>query len=165
MTNLTLPGTIPGLLRRGSPIALVDTPGCPRHLVGRLGVIHSVVGDLCSYSLDGVGLVVTSCVEAVALDLTDATGRVHAAWWLSGRTSPTDEVVLSARWVWGNSRPGWFLDRGPTYAREWFWLEGPLAEMRSALQPCYVPRLLPDGSRWVDAEALRRVCLHVLGGE
>jgi hypothetical protein len=24
-------------------------------------------------------------------------------------------------------------------------------------------RLLPDGSRWVDAEALRRVVLHVAG--
>ena len=25
------------------------------------------------------------------------------------------------------------------------------------------PRLLPDGSRWVDAEALRLVCLHAVG--
>jgi hypothetical protein len=27
------------------------------------------------------------------------------------------------------------------------------------------PRTLPDGSRWIDAEALRRVCLHVAGLE
>ena len=27
-----------------------------------------------------------------------------------------------------------------------------------------LPGTLPDGSRWVDAEALRLVCLHVGGG-
>jgi hypothetical protein len=39
-------------------------------------------------------------------------------------------------------------------------LRGPLA----TLDP-NDPRLLPDGSRWVDAEALRLVCLHVAGLE
>lgn len=31
------------------------------------------------------------------------------------------------------------------------------------LDPLGDDRLLPDGSRWVDAEALRRVVLHVAG--
>jgi len=76
----------------------------------------------------------------VALDLSDATGRAHAAWWYRARIGQQKFATV---------------------------LEIPLLEdwkrddtMLSDLD-LDDPRALPDGSRWVDAEALRRVCLHV----
>lgn len=86
MTGPTLPGSIPGLLRRGSPAlvpvsARVRAVGL-RALVGGLGVDH-----------DGVWVITDNGArwEApadVALDLSDATGRAHAAWFVVGKTSP-----------------------------------------------------------------------------
>ena len=73
----TLPGTIPGLLRANSP-AIANNRG--RAIVFDVDVDH-----------DGVlvYLLVTTreawlSPADVALDLTDPTGRVHAAWWLAG---------------------------------------------------------------------------------
>ena len=68
MSDLTLNGEIPGLLRRGSP--------------GEGGVV--VIG------FDAMGAVMWSDgsfgAAAHDLDLTDPTGRVHAVWWAE-RTS------------------------------------------------------------------------------
>jgi hypothetical protein len=105
----------------------------------------------------------------VALDLTDATGRAHAAWWLAGQRGETNPVEAAWRFVpeqaaqemssidgshfgmieyepalWMCGASGWTAD------------EGPLSDLDASDD-----RLLPDGSRWVDAEALRRVVLHV----
>ena len=78
---LTLPGTIPGLLRRGSPVFVHDRA--------------AVVVDLWTNDL---GPWVGFCFidwddepaqdgcraddECLALDLSDPTGRAHAAWWI-----------------------------------------------------------------------------------
>ena len=77
-TPLTLPGTIPGLLRFGSPVRSATDPA-------RVGV---VVGTGSSR-----GLLVWWCMAEraewcpseggpVALDLSESTGRAHAAWWI-----------------------------------------------------------------------------------
>lgn len=161
MTDLTLPGDIPGLLRRGSPVLNEHA--------------HGVVTDPAP---DDAGYI---CVAGwwgnsthpadVALDLADATGRAHAAWWLAlwwqehRGAGPTLYPLLGTVWhrcgdtswrlswcytdtTWGISVPA-----APSY------VEVPsLAEM-SAHAPDD-PRTLPDGSRWMDAEALRRAVLH-----
>ena len=77
----SLPGDIPGLLRRGSPVVRLDRAGeqgtlhCKdRH--GRWALIGGTEGDSGAARVDPLLLV---------LDLADATGRAHAAWWASER--------------------------------------------------------------------------------
>lgn len=81
----SLPGDIPGLLRRGSP-ACWTTEDRPR---------RSLRGVYYGQRDDGVFEVAGErgrrCLEAdaldapPALDLTDPTGRAHAAWWAVAR--------------------------------------------------------------------------------
>ena len=109
--------------------------------------------------------------RSVTLDLADATGRAHAAWWLAGQRGEQNPVEAAWRFVpeqaaqemssidgshfgmieyepalWMCGASGWTAD------------EGPLSDLDASDD-----RRLPDGSRWVDAEALRRVVLHVAG--
>lgn len=88
MTRPTLPGIILGLLRRGSPV---------------VSTIDGTRGVLCHHDEPDAGstpsplgwFVADLDVEAIsvwrydeiALDLTDPTGRAHAAWWLAARGS------------------------------------------------------------------------------
>ena len=154
---LTLPGTIPGLLRRGSPV--IDDRGRRAAVtvwfVRQDFVTWTIVGD----DLDeipkwqhGEGL-----PAGVALDLTDATGRAHAAWWLAHATMPQrHNQHLTASWRFENG--AWSL----TTAGGTSWWSGVRCPAIAHLNPDDDTRL-PDGSRWVDAEALRLVCLHVAG--
>lgn len=81
MSDLTLPGDIKGLLRRGSPVVRLCN-----HRKGAQGLVWRV----------GNGLAVVTCADETgpsllpmqdfALDLTDATGRVHSAWWVRDRS-------------------------------------------------------------------------------
>lgn len=140
----TLPGDIPGLLRRCSPV-LSPT--------GSVGVVSLDPGAYAAYYLD----------------LSDATGRAHAAWWLVATLWP--EQLNRHEWVWSR----WSGTDG-------HWQLGPPGAIPQRFSGCkssvyryhgfvptlsdlnYLdPRLLPDGSRWVDAEAMRRVVLHVAG--
>ena len=97
--TILLPGSIPGLLRRGSPVRLVDP-----------------------------------------------TGRAHATWWLDRATRGVPDHMAA-------SCAPLMLDDD---AREWTG-----AHMRH-LDPHDDIRL-PDGSRVVDALALRAVVLRVAG--
>ena len=162
--DLTLPGTIPGLLRKCSPVNVDGRGG---------GVVVDKPGDkvdwfrvLCDGCEDEPDAESRSCVH---LDLTDATGRDHALWWLA----KTSDVY----WMFcGLAHPG---DR--TFGWEFRSASGTpehggrrvFGSVDLPWQGTYVPALadldpnddrrLPDGSRWVDAEALRRVVLHVAG--
>jgi hypothetical protein len=181
--KLTLPGKIPGLLRRGSPVILhkrhypVDwgTRGVCGHKVRR--AVWGVLWDLSwgEYS--------PTQRNKIALDLTDATGRAHAAWWLASHFGDKVAESLSAWWmgrdtstcptapmVFRVTRPSWLPDgfgltcwdgqgRRPGWSPNDAMLEVPAL---ATLDPRDDLRL-PDGSRWVDAEALRLVCLHVAG--
>ena len=183
----TLPGSIPGLLRRGSPVVIASEDGCvPRHLWGKAATVHRVAPSdlgvpLVSLTVDGCEAVVVAGLDVLALDLTDATGRAHAAWWLAGalypECPPTDGAAVAWQ-LFPGQQPlsGWWLrycvrgDSGgsttvsPTFSGRWnprMWTQHIVA--LADLEPSD-PRLLEDGSRWVDAEALRLVCLHVAGG-
>jgi hypothetical protein len=169
MSPLTLPGR-PGLLRHCSPVL---APVSKRvRAIGRRAI---VIGE----HLDSGGvLLADGAVEAyedLALDLSDPTGRAHAAWWLADQ--PGNESVVSRR----RESPRWMCCPGASNDpgdRLWHLTGYGCAPYRDAFggehDPRVVvpalaalnpndPRLLPDGSRWVDAEALRLVCLHVAG--
>lgn len=164
--SLTLPGSIRGLLRRGSPV-LVPLPrvrkSCLRGLVDGVDIDSDGVWVL---TRDGAP---TMWVPSdIALDLEVDTGRAHAVrWWNSQRqrslyicdpsfgymTSPAVRYLSAGRHLHAVSRsvgrPGYLeiADVVPSLAE---------------LDP-NDPRLLPDGSRRVDAEALLLVCRHVAG--
>ena len=74
----TLPGDVPGPLRRGSPIVYV---GPNRHRRGWIGLIEQVYPDGQARIAWNAGVHGVEKLEHVALDLTDATGRAHAAAW------------------------------------------------------------------------------------
>ena len=175
MTRLTLPGSIPGLLRRGSPVHIFATsqaPGASGVVTGahpwgyRVAIDHGVE--------DYWAPTETFMAEDIGLDLADATGRAHAAWWLAGEREASHifdhrcelRSGLTRCWqVRAAGKPagvawldyccglGWVDDgQGLSHSR--------IVPSLSALNPADA-RLLDDGSRWVDAEALRRVVLHV----
>lgn len=157
MSIITLPGSIPGLLRRGSP-ALVSL-----HLKARAVTIHGIRDGLAWFASDGCDTVVVASISVLALDLTDATGRAHAAWWLANRLHPDDGPYLTAAVV-----PGRVLGPLRFGLSTISVMEGERWRVfdelgTEDLDPLGDDRLLPDGSRWVDAEALRRVVLHVAG--
>lgn len=105
------------------------------------------------------------------LDPTDATGRAHlawaiAAWWQTARGSgSTSHHPLTGCVWWPAGARSWGLQWSGTSVAFVPW---------DADAPTYVqvqdladldpadPTTLPDGSRWVDAEALVRVANHVL---
>jgi hypothetical protein len=97
MSPLTLPGTIPGLLRRGSPV--VENNRAAVYLGADKHGYH-YVADLTP----GMGCGHRIAHEPVYLDLSDPTGRAHAAWWAlttfdmlfgdMGRLRPDDARVL-----------------------------------------------------------------------
>jgi len=74
--RVTLPGSIPGLLRRGSPVVTAGASG---------GVVLLVAAPR-PWVLLPMGTTSARAVPCdlrdLLLDLTDPTGRVHAAWWL-----------------------------------------------------------------------------------
>jgi hypothetical protein len=164
MSPLTLPGTIPGLLRRGSPVRASNDPE-------RLGVVVGTGSSLGTLVFWHWSETTSWTLETpVDLDLSDPTGRAHAAWWLAEHADSHPEGPRSnAHW-----RPLDCPDDTDRYALlwqlKWFepfgcgvWSFGSLDCRSLATLDPNDPRLLPDGSRWVDAEALRLVCLHVAG--
>lgn len=158
---LTLPGTIPGLLRRCSPTR------CSKPW-GSLG-LHDV-GIVLNVSVTEKRVLLATHrsdyplppIDCIALDLGSATGRAHAAWWLAeqlqGEVTDAFASRVPPRWVY--SEAGWraWQVTGSGVGRCWTVGRAPLAD----LDPDD-PRALPDGSRVVDALALQAVCLHVAG--
>lgn len=171
--RLALPATIPGLLRRGSP-AICPWGPC-------------LVLDPAPHEVnDDPDVIVVWATRAsddrsqmrwykprnIGLDLSDATGRAHAAWWLADQgwgDGTVDHEHVAGPWSSGDTRETWptsiYLgDGGFAVASEPqttgdVWLVVPAL---AALDPADRTRLA-DGSLQVDAEALRLVCLHVAG--
>lgn len=150
---LTLPGTIPGLLRRGSPVVwaapIRPNPTLPAHLQAGPGRERRGLwmplgpkadeGMVCWDTWCGANRVEEHVYAGdLALDLSDPTGRAHAAWWL-GNSSFDD--VLAACDALGISRVG----------------------RKNAMAGCMEPIDGWDHSN--DADTLRRVVLHVAGRE
>lgn len=86
---VSLPGAIPGLLRRGSPVIVLDGSGDPM-----------VVGDMDERGRVYVpthGCYDGECMQwehaaGFALDLSDPTGRIHAAWWLADNNDAIERL-------------------------------------------------------------------------
>lgn len=185
MGDPLLPGTIPGLLRRCSPV---------RNLRGtRCGIVLSDLGDgALAVEWDPThdearvvawGEPFAERSDLIALDLSDATGRAHAAWWLADREGLSVPAwpswrksghalwALRTPWRYGQTAGAppidgmerrYQPDAAPEHAaRRWPLLYRTVPAL-AALDPDDDTRL-PDGSRWVDAEALRLVVLHVAG--
>lgn len=89
----TLPGSLPGLLRVGSPVVAVV------HHRARPAVVVEVIRDGFRIALQGPSYPGerNGCVQltgrGLSLDLTDPTGRIHAWWWLQTK-QPADSVRL-----------------------------------------------------------------------
>lgn len=136
---LTLPDSIPGLLLRGSPV------WHPRF--GR-GIMLDPADPVNPAVFERVGNAVWSAQDlrdapGLALNLTDAMGKVHAVMWAADRISPG--------WCW------WELF-------SYFATEGDWIELVDG-QGCHpVAGWCPpvDGGL-SDAQALRDLCLHVAG--
>jgi hypothetical protein len=153
---LRFPGSVPGVLRRGSPVC-----------AGMVGRAVSV-GEDAGYS-DGRIIVATPyktlntfCKRDLALDLTDATGRAHLAWWLAGNTvNMRYPSQTTGRFEPRTLCPGhWQVSTSDNF-HPLTWSAEHVPSI-SALDPDD-PRLLPDGSRLVDAIALSLVARHVAG--
>lgn len=156
---ITLP-EVPALLLEGSPV-YVDRRGTLQRAtyLGQDGEHR-----FCAAKDRGMFILGE---EPLRLDLTDATGRAHAAWWLARKAGldASHGTIFRCR---GNK--SWTL-HGSIGGQHFTVYEG----RKGSRKPdgTYVagllnldpndPRLLEDGSRWVDAEALRLVCLHVAG--
>lgn len=84
---ITLPGPIPGLLRLGSPVVLTEkrlNPNEPRpddDDRGEKGVVAVMYPDGCHVFWPNLDHDQRERFDSLALDLTDKTGQVHAAWW------------------------------------------------------------------------------------
>ena len=159
--ELTLPGSIPGLLRGGSPVAHPRF-GC--------GIMLDPADPVNPAVFERVGNAVWSAQDlrdapGLALDLASAPGRAHAAWWLAGKvhsigTEFKQDSAMSGGKFWMMGGVAFHSLNGIM----WRCLDAIRVPALATLDP-NDPRLLPDGSRWVDAEALRLVCLHVAGLE
>jgi len=167
LAALTLPATLPGVVRVGTPIRATMPDGETLD-----GVVIRQRGDVWAVGVSANDLhhvfPSTTLRDNHAVDLTDATGRAHVAWALSSR------VWSSGADVSASMRLGAELLSfdGPLVPWPRLVSASPLhgdgggtgwAACVEHLEPSDDTRL-PDGSRWVDAEALRLVALHVLGG-
>lgn len=180
LNALVLPGA-PGLFRLGSVARLVrridrDVP------VGARGVVVQVLAGNAfivafRWSDDPAAVECEAFAEVgyadIALDLTDATGRAHAAWWLAARPEIASSFYVAYRTLLRASLEGkglnW-VDPEKKHLGVRFSAWSSLSE-----KPCWFhlpalsdldpddTRLLLDGSHWVGVEALRRVVLHVAG--
>lgn len=158
---LRFPADVPGLLRRGSPVWMAWLPAgaepvaiCSPHRDSN-GEHRVCVSDGSASPL----------LSLLSLDLTDATGRAHLAWWLAVRMYEADgpyitACVLPGRAV-GPLRFGLSTISADEGAR---WRSHDAFNVTDHLDP-HDPRLLPDGSRLVDALALSLVARHVAGLE
>ena len=104
----SLPGDIPGLLRRWSPVAWPgEQRGSTRRgaYVGPDGACHVVYQD--SSDEEHLSKYVTEPIDRLDyppdLDLTDLTGRAHAAWWLNARR---DQVTFLEQYMVDAARMG-----------------------------------------------------------
>jgi hypothetical protein len=161
MEPITLPGDIPGLLRRGAPVFIDD------HRLDGPDVVLRMMGaeaDVACTDLPHrhpwwtrLGL------HRLSLDLRDEAGVDRAARWLVERTEPHVRVRVTApRWE-GIGERRWTLDGRIHFHPKWGDDSGePMAPTGRTL---HVPALasIPVDHPDADLLALRAVVLHVAG--
>jgi len=184
MTDLTLPGTLPGLLAPGSPVRLARDLPLGSFLEGLPSIPKDTRGMVLAQTTGDIGPVVVldpSFVRPVAcedlrLDLERPLGLHRAACWLAehgpASHSPNEGPGWCVSWTYKGSRSWVLSSRGrswgfvgksslqllatdqETLPSRW-WVVPSLMEV--LLQPP-PPAKGPHVHR--DADALRRVCLH-----
>lgn len=151
MSSLTLPGEIPGLLRRGSPVQVRD--------VGRFYLVSW--DDRTALVVGTTQEVYVESIHGVGLDLSATTGRFHAALWLANRHFGGFKADAA---MFVPSNGGWTLLANNAHAS----FKARIGRRKAAFLrdlDWQDQRAFPDGSRWVDAEALRRLVLAAAGRE
>ena len=177
---LRFPGSVPGALRRGSPVIKTwNAPCIPDDDPNDEFTLHGIYlrdrdeGEAgrrcyCWFDSEQIGLDVGFPPD---IDLTDATGRAHLAWWVAEKETRVPCVAM-----WDGTPDGPVGERIGVWRlryRSRSWPGTPsctgcgvytsrLEKYLSTLDPDD-PRLLPDGSRLVDALALSLVAQHVAG--
>ena len=142
---LRFPGSVPGVLRRGSPVFHIDRTA---------HVVLKTDGDDIRLPPGWAP------AHLITLDLTDATGRAHLAWWLASR-QPGARRGRDTHATWGPYCKWQGRSKPCLHTGDGFTL---LYDQVVALSLDWAdPRLLPDGSRLVDALALSLVARHVAG--
>jgi hypothetical protein len=96
--------TIPGLLRRGSPITQGARSGVVVHVAGGMATVAWAPPHSNDYDHDGW------LVDRLALDLSDVTGRFHAAMWLDAREVYDTVMTSAARRAYTRAQLGEDLD-------------------------------------------------------
>lgn len=149
--DLTLPGDIPGLLRRGCPVVGTYT--------GARGV---VVEDVRIHPELGPGVRASTGFEAsfgrlkaLALDLSDEAGRDRAVRWLAERVG----LDAPAGLLWYRCSQGWRLYTLYTW-RSFIEHEDDRVDPSDILVPALVDLDNPNADT---TRALIAVCLHVAG--
>jgi len=156
MAALTVPATLPGVVRVGTPLAGSCVAVSAVH-EDDAGVLYCMVAR---DPMESHGAINPEPLCDLHVDLTDATGRAHVAWAVAAALG-VNPSRCSPRWIGTTPRPGWAIDGGENYVYRRYYRS--FDAFNGKLDPHDNTRL-PDGSRWVDAEALRLVALHVLGG-
>lgn len=172
-----LPGTIHGLLR--NDVAIVCTSGL---YAGRWGVVlnmtrgasEAVVALRGREAVEPLGalepIVATVELAHLALNLTYDSGRACAMQWAADAFNMGYGFhgnIIYAMWLWNMGEGRWSL-RSPEN-HKFVTFRAPGSPEPSTSRPEIAslgeldpndPRKLADMSRWVDAEALRRICLY-----
>ena len=168
--RITVPATLPGVLRRGTPVSPThvgawhyptSTDSNPQINSMRADSVvrrppHPAYDSV--YLCDWGNTPIAHCL----VDLEDATGRAHVAWAIAAALGECQWAPL-VRWEHPDGRAqAWTMQYGANVCR--FWYAG------TGRGPCHDldwhdDTRLADGSRRVDALALRAVALHVLGGD
>ena len=101
--SATLPGSIPGLLRRGSPVLDNGSPAVVARLWMAGGALFSIRTERNERA--------DTRIENFALDLSDPTGRAHAAVWaMRTRGMGVGGVGLSSAEVLAVQAAVWHTD-------------------------------------------------------
>lgn len=152
MEKITLPGGLPGLLRRGSPVFWPAYTELTKDEMTQFVVIYAS-GALCLVSNFEATREVFS--EYLSLDLNDPTGRQHAIWWLekqlckfeaSNYHLDMDVNINGLNWVECESK-------------EFKFDEDEVCELGEFDMSNH--EKIADGSYWRHVKALQIVCLHV----
>ena len=155
LAALTLPATLPGVVRVGTPLAGSCVAVSAVH-EDDAGFLYCMVAR---DPMESHGAINPEPLCDLHINLTDATGRAHVAWAVAAAAKhwPSEPDYTTA--TWRAYLGGIVTAVGLSSGHWWPWTHHALAHLNPDDDTS-----LPDNSRWVDAEALRLVALHVLGG-
>ncbi len=170
MEKITLPGGLPGLLRRGSPVFWPAYTELTKDEMTQFVVIYAS-GALCLVSNFEATREVFS--EYLSLDLEDPTGRQHAIWWLAqnakNKFGPLTYDSLHCVY-WDHMEYARYAIRSERTSDESDWLNSIIAftfNVRAEydLHIIELESLKGIPVELMSAKALQIVCLHVAKGK